>query len=157
MERGRVKDPRSGDDGSGDGVNHSAPTFTYGEFFEEMCPVYLNYGMTYDEYWDGDIDKPKYYRKAYELRHKRELEERNHLMLVQGAYVYRAILSAYPLYNALSKRNEPYPYPTDLIPLTEDDAERIREEAERKKMEAYRQKMLDRMNALNAKFTRKEE
>lgn len=55
-------------------------------------------GMSYDEYWNGDIELCRYYREAYKLRKK----ERNHDMWLQGNYIYEALLCASPLFHDLA-------------------------------------------------------
>jgi hypothetical protein len=61
----------------------------YSATFEECCPFYLSIGMTYEQYWDGDNDLPKYYRKAERMRQ----EQKNHEAWLNGLYVYDALAS----------------------------------------------------------------
>ena len=56
---------------------------TYSEVFEELCPQYMSIGMTYDEFWNGDVSIVKFYRKAEELRYKRQ----NQALWLQGMYM----------------------------------------------------------------------
>lgn len=60
------------------------------EIFEECCPFYLSIGMSYDEFWHGNADLPRYYRKAYKLRQ----EKVNQDAWLNGLYVYDALTSA---------------------------------------------------------------
>ena len=46
--------------------------------------------MSSTEYWEGDNDLPKYYRKAFKMRQ----ENANHEAWLHGLYVYDAIVSA---------------------------------------------------------------
>lgn len=46
--------------------------------------------MTSAEYWDGDPSLPRYFRKAFEMRQKRENQE----AWLNGLYVYDATISA---------------------------------------------------------------
>lgn len=66
------------------------PRKTYSEIFEEFCPFYMSIGMSYEEYWDGDSDIPKYCLKAFKMRQ----ENANHEAWLHGLYVYDALVSA---------------------------------------------------------------
>ena len=68
---------------------------TYTEIFEECFPFYLAIGMSFAEYWEGDVSLTRYYRKAYRIKQ----DEINHNAWLQGLYVYDAISTA--LHNAL--------------------------------------------------------
>jgi hypothetical protein len=70
------------------------------ETFEEQCPIYMSYGMSYDEFWYGDAYRVVFYRKAYRLKLKQE-DENNWLL---GVYVYEAILDCSPVLHAFSKK-----------------------------------------------------
>ena len=56
-------------------------------------------GMTYEQFWDGDVLAHKAYRKA----HKLHLIEKNQFAWMQGAYVYEAIMDVAPYIKAFSK------------------------------------------------------
>lgn len=73
--------------------------------FEEQCPVYMSYGMSYADYWDGDNELPKYYRELAKI----QVKERDYQAWLTGCYVYSALTRVYPLFNALSNdKLEPY-------------------------------------------------
>jgi len=75
--------------------------------FEDLCPIYMSYGMSYDEYWYGDAYRAKYYREAYELKVKHKDEE----FWTQGMYIYDAICRVAPILHAFSKSGtKPLPY-----------------------------------------------
>ena len=57
--------------------------------FENLCPYYMLYGMTYDEFWHGDPMMAPAYRKLYELRVK-ESDEQMHLNGVYTRYAFHA-------------------------------------------------------------------
>lgn len=72
-----------------------------------MCPQYLAIGMTADEYWNGDPDLVKAYRKAEQIR----LERQNYESWVQGAYIYEALCDAAPVFRDFVKNGtKPRPY-----------------------------------------------
>jgi hypothetical protein len=113
----------------GGDLNEVVPhSYTYGELLDTAFPYYLSIGMTASEFWDGENDLKPAFRKA----HKEKLRRENLMMWLQGRYIYDAMLSVYPLFNGLSKRNEPYPYVKE--PYVIDDEERKqRERAEAKR------------------------
>lgn len=78
------------------------------EIFEELCPIYMGYGMSYDEFWYGDVYRAKFYRKAYEIQMKHKDEE----FWIQGMYIYDALCRVSPILHAFSKSGtKPLPYP----------------------------------------------
>lgn len=85
-------------------------------------------GMTYEEYWDGDNDLCKYYRKAEEIR----TERRNQELWLQGAYIYEALMDVSPAFRAFSK-SRPQPYRKKPFAITH--RQQVEEE-NRKKLEA---------------------
>ena len=82
-----------------DDAKVDAHSGVYSEQFERVCPFYMSIGMSYDEFWNGDNELPKMYRKA----HKLKLREANQLAWLQGAYVYAAISDLAPALKAFSK------------------------------------------------------
>lgn len=107
-----------------------------------MCPHYMSIGMTYDEFWDGDVRLTEVYRKADELREKR----RNRELWMQGLYIYEALCDASPLFRFTMKKGSirPEPYVKEPYPLTQAEV-REREEREAKLRE-------ERMKAEFARF-----
>ena len=95
------------------------------EIFEKLCPVYIVYGMTWEQFWFGDPYMAKAYREAYMLKRKVSNEE----AWIAGLYNYNgfgAVLST-----AFSKREQKYvEKPFDIFPKTEEE----------KKMEARQEK-----------------
>lgn len=73
----------------------------------------MSIGMSYTEYWDGDSDAPKYYRKAY----KAKQEQTNHDAWLHGLYVYDAVISAMTHLNSKESSHKSYaekPYSFDV-------------------------------------------
>ena len=94
--------------------------------FEKACPRYLSYGMTYEQYWDGDVFAHKAFRKAEKIR----WEKQNQVLWLQGAYVYDALLAVTPYLKAFSK-GKPKPYVKEPFELFKEQRE-AREEREAK-------------------------
>ena len=92
--------------------------------FEQACPQYLAMGMTYEQYWDGDVLAHKAFREAKKLR----LAEANQLAWLQGMYVYEVLMDVTPYLKAFSK-GRPKPYPKEPYDLFKEQRE-AREERE---------------------------
>lgn len=100
----------------GCGHESSHPIFTYTKTFYEHFPYYLSIGMTAEQYWDGDPDLVKYYRKAEEIR----TERRNQEFWLQGMYIYEALADVSPILHAFAKKGtRPHPYTDKPYPLSE--------------------------------------
>jgi hypothetical protein len=83
----------------------SIPTLR--ELFEEAFPYYLSIGMSYEQFWDGDVWLTRAYAKAEELRMLRA----DQLAWLQGSYVYEAIGALSPILHAFAKSGtKPSPY-----------------------------------------------
>ena len=108
------------------------------EIFSRLCPYYMSIGMTYDEFYNQDVCMVKAYRKAAELRDKRQNQE----LWLQGMYVYEALCDASPLFRFSMKKGtikpEPYvkePYPITAAEVREREEREARKKAERLKAE----------------------
>ena len=90
--------------------------------------MYINYGMTYEQFWEGDPWMTRAYAQAYLYRRKIENEN----AWIQGAYIANAVTIA--IANTFGKKRTDYlKKPLDLFPKTEaEKAEEIR--AERRKI-----------------------
>ncbi len=108
--------------------------FVYTKIIEDLFPLYLSYGMTAEQYWDGSADLVKYYRKKAEI----ERDRQNMFLWMQGAYIYEALLDVAPAYQAFSD-GKIEPYRKKPIPFEIDEKEE--EEREREKMEKMKAKM----------------
>ena len=92
--------------------------------FNEVCPIYMLYGMTYDQFWYGDPWMVKAYEQAYLLKQRKRNEE----MWIQGAYFANAVSVA--LNNGFNKSKIDYlKKPLDIYPKTEaEEQEEIRQQ-----------------------------
>lgn len=101
----------------------------YTKQFERVCPYYIAFGMTYDEFWNGDNEMPRMFRKAHEIRQL----EADHQAWLQGAYVYQAIGALAPALKAFAKGSvKPYmdqPFGHDINPIdNKEEREKVKEE-----------------------------
>ena len=112
----------------------SPPSYT--EVFYANFPYYLSIGMSAEEYWNGDCELVKYYRKAQELR----THIKNQELWLQGLYVYEALCAVSPVLHAFAQKGtKPLPYPSRPYPLTEkekEEQERLTQKEKRAKLKA---------------------
>lgn len=109
--------------------NVRSPFLTYTKQFYEVFPYYLSMGMTAEQFWDGDSNLVKYYRKADEIRKERINQE----LWLQGMYIYEALCDVSPIFHAMAKKGtKPHPYPDKPYSITEKQRQREIEENEMK-------------------------
>lgn len=93
----------------------------------------MSIGMSYGEFWEGDVALPKFYREAYKLKQERELEQANFNAWIQGFYnakAYSVVLS-----NAFADKNaEPQEYFDKPISLGKKTEEQQAEDVEKDRM-----------------------
>lgn len=118
---------------------------------DEMFPVYLDAGMTPDDYWNGDVTWVIGYRKVIERRR----EWQNQVLWLQGLYVYEAIHAIMPALSIKSKATTIEPYLDEPIPLTEKEARESRERKERLAYENNLAYMKAQAARVNARFAQK--
>ena len=98
------------------------------QIFEEQCPIYMSYGLSYDEYWYESPYRAKFYRQAKEIEIKQKDEE----MWMQGVYIYDALCRVSPILHAFSKSGtKPLPYPTKPYLSELEEQNKIDEEKEK--------------------------
>lgn len=94
----------------------------------------MSIGMTYDEFWNQDVAMVRAYRKADDLKRRRQ----NETLWMQGWYIRDALLST--VGNMFSgKGSVPIEYPAEPYPVT------LEQIAEKKELE--RKQMEERMKA----------
>lgn len=103
--------------------NPKVESISYTEYFEKACPVFMLYGLSYEDFWYGDPFKAKYQMEVYKLR----LKEKDEIMWEQGMYIYEAILQCSPILHPFSKAQKPLPY-TEMPHLSQLDVEQSEKE-----------------------------
>lgn len=132
---------------SGSGQKLTAPPDTYTESFEKLCPYYMSFGMTYDEYWNGDPCMAKFFREAHRIK----MSQKNTEMWIMGAYIYEAICDVSPILNANAKKGtKPLPWRKEPIPITKEEIEAKKERDMKEKYEINKRRF-EMMMALNNK------
>lgn len=100
------------------------------KLFEEKCPIYMSYGMSYDEFWYGDAYRAKCYRESYKIKVRQKDEE----LWMQGMYVYEALCKVSPILHAFSKKGtKPLPYSEKPYLATSDTHKSIDDKEKEKK------------------------
>lgn len=88
--------------------------------------------MTYEEFWEGDVSLPKFYRQAEKIRLKRRQDDDNFHCWLQGLYNFEAFGCV--LANAFRKKNsEPVKYLDKPVQLIEKDKKETPEEIRQKR------------------------
>lgn len=127
----------------------SLPIFTYTERFREQFPYYLSIGMTPEQYWDGDPEWARAFRKADEMR----MERKNQELWLQGMYFYEAICDASPILHDFAKRGtKPHPYVEKPYPISEKQHKRDEVDKEKAKFDKGKKLMEAFMKANNNRF-----
>ena len=103
-----------------------------------MCPYYMSIGMTYDQYWNGEPEMAKYFRRAEEERMKTE----NFRQWRMGMYMTHAVSTA--LGNAFRKEGSAsVKYAKEPFPLFADD--------EKKTVSSQQEKIMRMIAKMEAK------
>lgn len=111
----------------------NAPKFTEG--LERQCPYMMSIGMTYDQYWYGDVRMTGAFLDADRRRQERFNEE----AWLLGAYVYDAVGRLAPIFRFGVDKPKAVPYreqPIDLFSDREKRKEEYDREAENERLKA---------------------
>lgn len=111
----------------------------------------MSYGMTYDQFWDGDVSAHKAYREA----HKLVLKEKNAFMHIQAAYFYEALCNASSLFRGL-KPSRPQEFRKEPYDIFAEDAKRKAEEEQKQRYERIKEKVAAFAKAFNEKQQERE-
>jgi hypothetical protein len=106
--------------------------------FEELCPFYMSIGMSYKEFWEGDVTLTKVYLASYKIKEKREYGTMKWQNWEQGLYIYEALCDVSPILRAFSKSKKPLPYPERPYGM-EGDEKKKKEEKSKKKQEKQKE------------------
>lgn len=109
----------------------------------------MSIGMTYDEFWNQDVALVRAYRKAQDLRERRQ----NQAAWLQGLYIYEALCDVSPLFRFTMKSGtiEPLPYLKEPYPISEEE----RQEREQQKIREMEERMKADFAALAERMRKK--
>ena len=101
--------------------------------------------MTAEEYWHGDVDLPRFYRKAQEMKRS----QKNWELWMQGRYIFDAIICAFN--GDVNKRYETG-YLDEPYPISQKEAEERERRLEKAQYEKDIALMKARAEAWNKQF-----
>lgn len=112
-------------------VDLEAPQSNYTQFLDTICPYYLMYGMSREQFWNGDLNALYEYWQAYQF----DMERQNRIVWLAGMYVLDAIETAFD-----AKHQHKYPAePRRITKMTEAE----KEAENRRKVEQFREQLLE--------------
>ena len=136
--------PEASDTVDTGGVTKSNSPFLFTDLFETYCPILMSMGMSYDEFWNGDVEIAKYYIEANKIKKRTDNEK----LWLQGMYIYDAIICASPTLGWSPK--EPLPYPSTPYALDEDTEKEYNKIVDEKREKENKENFLKFMNAFNS-------
>jgi len=117
-----------------------------------VLPFYISIGMTPAEFWYGDVELARAYRKAYEYKK----EQWNTQAWLNGLYVYDALLRASPILRDFAKKGtKPMPYRDKPVEITTSKEQEKQREINKGK--ELQDKMVKAFERFNAGFRKKKE
>lgn len=132
----------------------TSPT-PYGDIFDDLFPHYLLFGMTPEQYWDGEVGLKTAYKEMYRLKVETEQLTQDRLNWMMGQYVISALSSVPLLVAGLNvKRGTSLPEYIDK-PILERAQEQKKEEDRKKAEERQAQLALAMFQAGIAKFNKR--
>lgn len=109
------------------------------------CPLYMAMGMTYEQFWEGDVMMAKSFREADAIRRRRRNEE----LWLEGIYTAEALSAT--VGNMFSKGTK-HQYPSEPFPITAAEQQERREREEKAKMDRIKSLFTARALSVNAKL-----
>lgn len=105
--------------------------------------------MSPDEFWNGDVELVKAYRRAYEYTQ----QQWNVQAYLNGFYTYQAILRASPVLHAFAKRGtKPMPYLDKPVEMATREQQKEKEQNKGKELQ---DKISNAFEAFNRRFREK--
>ena len=103
--------------------------------FDKICPYFISIGMTYEQFWYGDVSMTKAYLKANEIKERNEAIKTKWTIWEQGLYIYEALCDVSPILRAFSKAKKPLQYPEKPYEIERISKTKEQIEEEKKKKE----------------------
>lgn len=121
------------------------PERSFTEVFEEAFPIYLSFGMSAEQFWEGDPGLAPGYRKADSIRRRRKNEE----LWLGGIYMAEALSAT--VGNMFSKGTK-HKYPSEPIPITEEEQQERREREQKARMDRIKAAFVAKALKTNAQI-----
>lgn len=123
--------------------NEPSQTITIADQFDRVLPFYISIGMPTDEFWNGDVELVKAYRKAWEYKQ----QQWNIQAYMNGLYTYQAIVRVAPILHAFAKRGtKPIPYPDKPFDMDTKEQQEIKERNKGKELQDKIASAFERFN-----------
>ena len=118
-------------------------TITIADQFDRVLPFYISICMPTDEFWNGDVELVKAYRKAWEYKQ----QQWNIQAYMNGLYTYQAIVRVAPILHAFAKRGtKPIPYPDKPFDMDTKEQQEIKERNKGKELQDKIASAFERFN-----------
>ena len=112
------------------------------DLFDKICPYFMAIGMSYQDFWEGDVDMCNYYLEAHKIKQR----EKNEELWLQGYYFYTALLDVAPILQAFAKKGtKPSKYLERPLALSEEEEqERLleKEKARQQRLKLLRDELI---------------
>ena len=118
-------------------VDLNAPQSEFGKYLDQICPYYMSWGMTWDEFWYESLDRLQAYWQANQF----SIERRNQELWLQGLYIRSAVASC------MDKKFKYPERPQRITEMTEDE----QAAEDRRKIEHMRAVLAERKRRWDAK------
>lgn len=102
-------------------------------------------GMTYEQFWYGDVFLAAAYRKADMIRRRRRNEE----LWLEGIYMAEALSATV---GNMFNKGQKHQYPSEPFPITAAEQQERREREEKARMERIKAQFTAKALAMNAKM-----
>ena len=107
-------------------------------------------GMTYQEYWYGEVTEARAFLEAEKIRQKQRREMTNATAHLFGAYFYESLIDVAPVLHTFAKkgtkprqyRKEPFPFDDDEKQPESEERHERREQNEALMAEVYMRNMV---------------
>ena len=109
----------------------------YGKYLDQICPYYISWGMTWDEFWYESLDRLQAYWQANQFG----IERRNQELWLQGLYIRSAVASC------MDKKFKYPEKPQRITAMTEDE----QAAEDRRKIDHMRAVLAERKRRWDAK------
>ena len=112
-------------------IDLDAPQSNFGKYLDTICPYFMMYGMSWDEFWNESIDR----FRAYWQMHQFNIERRNQELWLQGIYIQSAVAAVLD-----TKHKVKYPEkPHRITAMTEAE----KEAENKRRVERLREQLLE--------------
>lgn len=111
----------------------------------------MSYGMSYYDYWHGDVRAHRMYKEA----HKLKISEQNTMNWLMGQYVYEAIGDWAGIIRAFSKQSKPGKFTDHPYELFPEDTKAREDREARERYDRIKAKVTAFAEAFNAENAKK--